>query len=466
MSIHKKLLLTFIVFSGVLIISMALLVKWSFQYNFRAYVKEQNLSRLQEGALRLADYYAQHGNWNSLQNDPPQLRQLMRRPSPLSGPPGPPLPDEYSTSAPPPAKSMRLFFLLDAEHRLLLGKAPQHIQPHQLAPITVGGQPVGYLGYDLDRRVLSHMDERFAQRQGRQLLLISITGIILSLLFAWPLSRFLVARLDQLGQQIHHLSEGRYDARVALSGEDELSRLGTHLNHLALTLQQTEQSRRKWVADISHELRTPLATLRAQLEAIEDGVHTYNERTHQRLVQQTQRLQQLVEDLYQLSLADVGALQYRKQPCDPIALVQDCVEEFRDAFAKAGITLDTDIRLTPGLRLLADPQRLHQLLCNLLENSLRYTHPPGAAFIRAHQDHDQLIISVEDTSPGVSEVQLNHLFERFYRGESSRNRETGGAGLGLNLCRSIVEAHAGSISASASRLSGLAVTVTLPVRTA
>lgn len=460
MSIHKKLLITFIVFSGVLIISMALLVKWSFHHNFLAYIKEQNLSRLEEAALRLADYYEDHGNWSSLQNNPRQLRKLLSRPPPSLRPSHP---DMASLPDPIP-KPMPLFFLLDTEQNLLMGKAPRQIKRDQLIPVMVADTAVGFLGFDLNRRTFTRMDERFAKRQGQQLLLISITGIALSLLFAWPVSHFLVHRLERLGQQIHHLSEGRYEERVALSGKDELTSLGDHLNHLALTLQKTEHSRRKWVADISHELRTPIATLRAQLEAIEDGVHRYNTTSHNRLAKQTLRLQQLVDDLYQLSLADVGALQYRKQNCDIQALIEECLQNYRDQFIQAGLSLTSTLDISPRMRLFADSQRLLQLLSNLLENSLRYTNSPGETRISAIQQQDQLIITVEDSSPGVPEQQLEHLFERFYRGESSRNRETGGAGLGLNICHSIVSAHEGSINARTSELGGLEIRVVLPAR--
>lgn len=464
MSIHRKLVITFIAFSGVLIISMALLVKWSFHYNFRAYVKEQNLSRLDAAALRLADYYKDHGNWKRLQDEPKQLRTLLSRPTPPEGPSkGQPHNDPPPLPAPIP-KPVPFFFLLDAQQNLVMGKAPRRIQSDQLVPIVVAETAVGFLGFDLDRRTFSRMDERFAKRQGQQLILISITGIVLSLLFAWPVSRFLVQKLEQLGQQIHHLSEGHYEERVVLSGDDELTRLGDHLNHLALTLQKTEQSRRKWVADISHELRTPIATLRAQLEAIEDGVHRYNETSHARLVKQTLRLQQLVDDLYQLSLADVGALQYRMEDCDVQKLIEDCVLNHRNQFTQAGLSLDSNLALPAGVRVFADPQRLLQLFSNLLENSLRYTHPPGATQISAKQECGQVIISVEDTPPGVPESRLDELFDRFYRGESSRSRDTGGAGLGLNICRSIVTAHDGSISAHISKLGGLEIRVALPVR--
>ena len=462
MSIQKKLILTFLAFSGVLIISVSLLVKWSFHNNFREYVEQQNLARIQEASLRLSDYYRQAGDWSALQANPRMLRHLLGRPAP----PEPQPHREHGHEKPvepiiTPRKTMQLFFLLDANKALIMGRAPAHIKQENLTPVEVDGAAVGYIGFNLDRRAFNVMDERFARRQGEQLLYISIVAIILSILFAWPVSHFLVRRLNHLGQQIQHLSEGRYDERVSLTGKDELSQLGNHLNHLASILQKTEQSRRKWVADISHELRTPLATLRAQLEAIEDGIHQYNESTHQRLANQTLRLQQLVEDLYQLSLADVGALQYRMQEVEAKPLIEECVQSFRNRFDQAGLHLSCQI--DKPVTLFIDPQRIQQLLSNLLENSLRYTHSPGETRVTAGQEGKLFLLTVEDSAPGVSDRQLEQLFERFYRGESSRNRDSGGAGLGLNLCRAIAEAHQGSIRAQKSEKGGLKITVTLPL---
>lgn len=465
MTIHRKLVLIFIAFSGVLIVSMALLVKWSFQRSFTDYVREQNQARLQETALRLADYYSEAGSWQALRDNPRLLRRYLGRS--LSERHGSPpqdgdAPPSRQEPPPTPRPSLRSLYLLDADRNPVTGRPPGSSSAELSAPILVSGNIVGYAGFHQGPRPFNVMEERFAQRQGKHLLLISLTAIALSLLFAWPLSRFLVNRLGALGTQIRHLSEGRFEERVALPGNDELSQLGQHLNQLALTLQQTEQSRRKWVADISHELRTPLATLRAQLEAIEDGIHQYNPTTHQRLANQTLRLQQLVNDLYQLSLADVGAMQYQKQPCDLRALLEECVQSYRDRFESKGIRLSSDITLSNNTRLFADAQRLQQLFTNLLENSLRYTDAPGETRLAAWRDQNQIKVSIEDSAPGVTPDQLEQLFERFFRGESSRNRDTGGAGLGLNLCRSIVEAHNGSISAHPGKLGGLSIIISLP----
>ena len=355
-------------------------------------------------------------------------------------------------------------YLLDANGEPVAGPSRSADPTAPPLPIMVAGKTVGYLGLSPRHRALNEREARFARQQGRQLMLIALAAVVLSLLFAWPLSRVLVARLEQLGQGLRRLSAGDLDTRVTPRGRDELAQLAEHLNHLAGSLQQSEQARRKWVADISHELRTPLATLRAQLEAIEDGVHAYNQQTEQRLLDQTKRLQQLTEDLYQLSLADAGALQYRKRHQTIRPLLEQALAEFAPRLHRAGLSLETAITLAPDLTLLVDAERLHQLLGNLLENSLRYTSAPGIIRVQARVENNRFKLEILDSAPGVAPQHLPHLFDRFFRVEGSRNRDQGGAGLGLNLCRSIVAAHGGEISAGASPLGGLSITITLPLQ--
>jgi two-component system sensor histidine kinase BaeS len=461
MSIQKKLILIFLAFSMTLIVSMALLIKWSFHSGFEAYIKEQNQARLEQISERLAEHYRDRGSWSALHNDPRMVRTLVqaqRSPS-TADPATTPPPSHHPQERIP----LHLLYLLDARKAPVLGRVPTRITVDQLTPVSVNQKVVGYVGFNYKNRHLNSRDERFARQQGQQLLLISAAAILLSIAFAWPVSHLLIKRLQRLGQQIRRLSEGHYEARLPDQGGDELAELSRHLNHLALTLDQTEQSRRRWVADISHELRTPLAILRAQLDALEDGINTYNESSHHRLSQQTLRLQQLIDDLYQLSLADAGALHYKKQDHPAAALIKEACDAFAARFQQAALQFQLDLAPNLNVQLFVDEQRFHQLLANLLENSLRYTSAPGTVKLTAMRQQQHLIIKLEDSAPGLPSDQVEQLFERFYRGESSRNRATGGAGLGLNICRAIIHAHAGTISAKPSQLGGLCITIELPI---
>ena len=222
---------------------------------------------------------------------------------------------------------------------------------------------------------------------------------------------------------------------------DELGKLASDFNLLALTLEKNEQARRQWVADISHELRTPIGILRGEIEALQDGVRQADADALQSLQSETLRLGRLVDDLYQLSMSDLGALNYCKSDLAAFELVKEVVESYRHEFLQRNIRLQLSGK--GDFRVFGDGERLRQLFTNLLDNSLKYTDEGGLLKIETHAGRQHLIIDFMDTSPAVPEEALERLFERLYRAENSRNRETGGAGLGLSICRNIVEGPPG-----------------------
>src|SRR5690606_36622369 len=226
--------------------------------------------------------------------------------------------------------------------------------------------------------------------------------------------------------------------------------------------QQSEQARRRWVADISHELRTPLAVLQADIEALEDGVRPLDQQALGRLQQQTRRLTNLVNDLYDLSLTDIGALTYRKQSSDLLELLQELIVMMQPRFENAGREFTAQLPSVDA-PVFGDPQRLHQLFLNRLQNSLNYTHAPGQGRMQMQREAEQLIITSEDTAPGADPSDHDKRCERLHRPGVPRTPATGGAGLGLTPCRNIVEAHERDIHIPDSELGGLTVTVTLPL---
>jgi two-component system, OmpR family, sensor histidine kinase BaeS len=230
---------------------------------------------------------------------------------------------------------------------------------------------------------------------------------------------------------------------------------------MALTLEKNEKARRQWVADISHELRTPLAVLRGEIEALMEGVRTVSPEAIRSLHAEVLRLHRLVDDLHQLALSDLGALTYRKEELDLADALRESIETCRGAFISKGVDLISDISGTQGITIFADRERLLQLFSNLLDNSLKYTDSKGELKVRLSSDSDRVVVEFEDSAPGVPEDEVGKLFDRLYRVEGSRNRASGGAGLGLAICRNIVEAHAGTIAAYPSSLGGVLVRVIL-----
>jgi two-component system sensor histidine kinase BaeS len=215
------------------------------------------------------------------------------------------------------------------------------------------------------------------------------------------------------------------------------------------------------MADVSHELRTPLGVLHGELEALEDGVRTLDAAALRSLRGEVLTLHKLVDDLYQLSLADVGALSYRKAELDLREIIDDTAGAFGERLRSSGLALQMDLPPDP-LPAFGDARRLRQLFANLLENSCRYTDAGGALRLHARREGRQMLIDLHDSAPGVGAEHLPRLFDRFFRVEASRSRRSGGAGLGLSICQRIVEAHEGRIEARASPMGGLWLRVELP----
>jgi two-component system sensor histidine kinase BaeS len=322
---------------------------------------------------------------------------------------------------------------------------------------------VGYLGL-LTRKNLS--DIRRYQFVKEQKLALSLGAAVLVLLTAGlslPMANRLIRPIRALATATRQLAAGQYATRVPITSADELGQLARDFNALALALEKNEQARRQWVADISHELRTPLTVLRGEVEALQDGIRQPTPDSIRSLHGEVMRLNRLVDDLYQLSMSDLGALTYRKEDLDLAELVTDALAFFRPEFAQKRISLTEDIPIPGTTVIFGDHERLRQLFTNLLDNALKYTDEGGKLVIRLTSGKEGAVVDIQDSAPGVPPSKLEHLFERLYRVETSRNRAAGGAGLGLAICRNIVEAHAGTIDAQPSPLGGVWIRVTLPL---
>ncbi|MDY0963676.1 MULTISPECIES: ATP-binding protein [Massilia] len=377
-------------------------------------------------------------------------------------PPAPPLPP-----LPPPAPTgvtqdlHTRITLLDATGRYLAGRQPGTL-PLARRPIEVDGQTVGYLGVARSHRPSDAMAYAFLSELQHSLWLIGAVAVVLSALAAILLARHFRHPIDQLARGAATLAAGDYGVRLPKARSDELGALARHFNVLAERLDGAETARRQWVADTSHELRTPLAVLRAQLEAIQDGVRQATPEAIDAMGRQVRSLTRLIDELYALARADVGALECRREVLDLWALAASEAGAFAGRFQAAGIALDIAAAPTAS-RVLADPDRMRQVLANLFENSLRYTTAGGAVRLAAHADAGRLHLLLDDSAPGVPDEALSRLAERFYRVDASRSREHGGAGLGLALCRRLLEAQGAALAFAHSPLGGLRVTVSLPL---
>jgi len=258
------------------------------------------------------------------------------------------------------------------------------------------------------------------------------------------------------------MEAGDLSQRVEITSKDEIGDLAQAFNSMADGLARLEELRRNMVTDVAHELRTPLSNIRGYLEALQDGVVEPERHVIDSLYEEAMHLNHLIDDLQELSLAEAGQLRLERQPVALADVVHRVIEAVR-ARARAGeIELQTD--LPEDLPLVdIDPQRIGQVLRNLLDNALTHTPPGGEIAIAAHADAQWVEVCVRDTGSGIAAKDLPYVFERFYRADRSRSRATGGAGLGLAIVRQLVQAHGGQIEVESEAGQGARFIFTLPV---
>ncbi|WP_314420682.1 two-component system sensor histidine kinase BaeS [Pseudescherichia vulneris] len=452
--ITGKLFLAILATCIALLITMHWAVRISFERGFIDYIKHGNEQRLQMLGDALGEQYALHGNWRFLRNNDRFVFQILRSFEHDGD-------DDRPGPGMPPHGWRTQFWVTDQSGDVLVGPRSPIPKEGTRRAIIVNGAEVGAVIASPVERLTRNTDINFDRQQRRTSWLIVGLATLLAALATFPLARGLLAPVKRLVEGTHRLAAGDFTTRVATSSPDELGKLAQDFNQLASTLEKNQQMRRDFMADISHELRTPLAVLRGELEAIQDGVRQFTPESVASLQAEVGTLTKLVDDLHQLSMSDEGALAYQKAPMDVIILLEIAAGAFRERFASRGLTLS--VSLPESAIVFGDRDRLMQLFNNLLENSLRYTDAGGQLLISATVKPATLAMTFADSGPGVSDEQLSRLFERFYRTEGSRNRASGGSGLGLPICVNIVEAHGGTIAAAHSPFGGVSITVELPL---
>ncbi|MCK9871679.1 ATP-binding protein [Nocardiopsis dassonvillei] len=292
--------------------------------------------------------------------------------------------------------------------------------------------------------------------------------LVLTVVVSVAVSTRLVRPVRALTDAVRRMREGRGDSRVEVRDSGELGQLADAFNEMAEHLERLEKQRRAMVSDVSHELRTPLSNLRGWLEAAQDGVADLDRERMGMLVGETLLLQDIVDDLQDLALADAGKLRLSPEPVDAGALVEQVVDSQRLRAAGAGLRLVAEAgdevgHEAGGVVVVADRTRLVQVVGNLLGNALRHTPAPGTVTVRARSSDGEAVVEVADTGVGIPAEDLPHVFDRFWRADKSRNRRTGGSGLGLAIVRNLVELHGGSVSVESVVGEGTTFTVRLPL---
>jgi signal transduction histidine kinase len=430
----------------------------------------------QRSARFLGAYYFEHGNWQGVQDTVDRMAEVSGSHVILADGEGnivadsshnlvgqPANPRWASSSAPvfipdpnrarPPGNEPRLG---DA----LAPKAPSE-------PLLEGSEPplpsqrVGTVYLNVE--TYQGIDETFLASINRSLLVAAVAAGLLALLLTVVLSRRVIGPIENLTAAVQRIEAGQLHQKVEVNSTDEVGKLAKAFNSMTGALERNEQLRHHMVSDVAHELRTPLTNLRGYLEGIRDGVILPNRQTVEILYEEADTLGRLVDDLQELALAEARQLHLDFQPVPVGQMVERAVAGMDPRFAAQGATLETNI--PPNLPpVWVDELRVQQVLRNLLANALAHSRADDRVTISAQLDGDWVEVAVQDIGEGISAEDLPYIFERFYRADHSRARATGGAGLGLTIAKSLVEAHGGAIWVESQPCEGARFTFTLPAK--
>lgn len=467
---------------------LVLPIQWSIGKGMTDYVNTKEIQALDPVIATLSKRYKQRNNWLFIKDKQQQFHYLIsqqldgsefspraNKPPPVHYPfPAPPLgapPQEKNLlhgneiRRMPPPKNMNdaLYALLDETENLIVGRYQKNVE-YSKTPILVDNQIIGFLAVSKRKNLTEGYEVDFIKQQQKYLWLIALFSMGLAALITFPLSRHVVEPIKLIAQGMHKLTQGHYQQSIDLHRKDELGELSRDYNELAFTLAENDTARKRWLANISHELRTPVAILRGELEAMLDDIRPLTKNNIASAADEVKHLQRLIDDLNLLTSADIGGMRYRKQNENLTLLLNSELEKYASYLSNTGIALKLNIS-TQTINVFVDKTRLFQLLENIINNSIKYSHATEFTIslaLETVKNATVAVLKLEDNGIGVEEKHYPYLFEYLYRVDDSRNRSMGGSGLGLSICKHIVMAHQGDISAEKSTLGGLAIIVKLP----
>jgi signal transduction histidine kinase len=454
MSLRAKLVLTHTAVVVLAIVLVVIVANGVLNRYFAALAADQAREQGQIIAEPLAECYSDNGGWP---------RRLVRCAVSEGGPGNRallPLLRGKNRRVLVADTANRIFFdSSDLRGGQRLSKAEQTVA----VPIVVAGATVGSVVVVPNVGQFGAAEDRFLKVVRRSVLIAGLGAAVVALLIGSVLAGGVTRPLRALTVAAHQLASGDRSAQVAVaSADDEVGELSRAFNTMSNELRRSEDDRRHMVADIAHELRTPLSVLQLELESIEDGITQATPQVVASLNEEVGLLSRLIDDLRTLSLADAGQLSLNPEAIAVSDLLARVVGRMQRAASDKGIRLTADA--APNLPpIQADSSRAQQIIGNLLQNALRYTPSGGQVTVRAAQQGREVVITVQDSGPGFSPAEAAQLFERFYRTDKARARETGGSGLGLAIVRGLVQAMGGRVWATSVPGSGAVFHVALPV---
>jgi len=436
-SLRFRVLVSLILVVMVAVGTVAFLASRATTGEFRRYVERGWMMRHRRLEMFLAGYYSRSRSWFGVQPLVEQIGQITGERIVLADGEGQ--------------------IVADSEKGLVGQPVPQDwAEPTAL--IVHRGAPVGAIYV----QSADPQREAFLASVNRALLLAAVIAGLVAVLLTLGFSRRILGPVEALTAAARRMEKGDLSQRVEVRSKDEIGELARAFNAMADGLARLEELRRNMVTDVAHELRTPLSNIRGYLEALRDGVVEPKREVLDSLYEEAMLLNRLVDDLQELALAEAGQLRLERRPVALADVVDRAVEAARPRAEAKGIALRID--LPEDLPLVdVDPQRIGQVLGNLLSNALTHTPPGGEVVVAARAGKAEVEVSVSDTGDGIPPEHLPYIFERFYRVNKSRSRATGGTGLGLAIAKQLVEAHGGRMEVESEVGKGSRFTFTLPV---
>lgn len=464
-SIKIKVFLLLLLISLLLISVMAVLMQIGVNRGFEQYKQSVEQAFNHQVVKTLEWFYRKNHNWERLRDNPQYWYHLLNR-STLRTPKGLPFKaggavvDELEDK-----EQLRSFMpnysLFDEHKQLIIGEVLWPSTQHQtikVLPLQHRRQTIGYLLSDGRQVATVTQDRKFSAQIRHQLLIMALAMLLLSTVLTIPITNYLSRPIEAVNQAVKQAALGDYSVKVKVNRNDEIGQMARNINRLNETLRSNVELQKTQMAEIAHELRTPIAVILAEIEAIQDGIHQPDTANIELLHDQISNLRNIVNDLYDLSISEPGALRYRMECVDLLPLVKQILAAHKATFEQRQLNVSLHCR-TDKLIAYADQQRFRQLLNNILSNSIKYTTTGGEIQLQLSQDDDFVEIIICDSAPGLDESQTEQIFQRFYRQSNQQER---GSGLGLAIVRNIVKAHHGTIAAEASELGGVAIHIKLP----
>jgi two-component system sensor histidine kinase BaeS len=457
-TIKRKLLIAFL--SIALLTSLVMAVLWSLTTRslFDWYVRSNIEARTMQWQGLLTAYYIEKGSWDG-------VNALIKASQPTGGRGSPRRLIMSSITAEPDR-----IILEDETNKIIADSdvigiriAPTNKTNLFKLPITVNGRVVGSVSVvSAFQRGLATLEAAFLSRMSATSMIGGSIVALIGIILAFAFSRHLSRPLCGLAAAARQIALGDFNVSLRVSTGDEIGDVADAFNYMKDSLKANEEARHKLVADVAHELRTPLSVLRGNFESIQDGITELSQEIIVSLHDEVIRLSRIVQDLLNLGQMESGAFPLSLETTDLREVIEKATSVFTSETETRGISLEINIQeASPKIQ--ADPDRITQVLINLLANAVHHTPDNGEISVSLSASENSVNISIKDSGPGIPKKDLPYIFDRFYRTDRARHRAAGGTGLGLAIAKGIINAHKGSIQVKSGEGPGTVFIINLPI---